>query len=273
MRVDEHTIDVAGASFDYRSASWTGTPVLYIHGVPYSGDDLVAFAERTGGIVPDLPGFGRSSKAGHLDYSLDGQCAFLEHLLAGLGLEQIDLVAHDCGAGAALVLAQRHPERVARLVLCNALPLLDGWRWPRVGRILRTPGLGELMMGATTRALLARHLRRGCVTAGAWPERAVDAVWAQFDHGTQRATLRLLRDLDETRLAAAGASLDTLQMPALVIWGERDPWLAPELADAYSARLANARVQRIADAGHWPWLDDPGVLDRVAAFLDPRRDQ
>ncbi len=177
------------------------------------------------------------------------------------------LIAHDWGAGAALVFAQRHPERVARLVLCNALPLLDGWRWPRLARMLRAPGLGELLMGATNRSRLARHLRRGCVRASAWPDDAIDAAWAQFDHGTQRAILRLLRDGDEAKLAAAGAGLATLVVPALVIWGERDPWLAPELADVYGTRLGHAEVQRVADAGHWPWLDDPAVLDRIAGFV------
>ena len=267
MPVDEHTIEVGGAAAFYRCAAWTGIPALCLHGLPCSSDELVAVLERTGGIAPDLPGFGRSSKAGHLDYSLTGQADFVEQLLAALGLGQVALVAHGWGAGPALVFAQRHPERVARLVLCDALPLLEAWRWHRLARSLRAPVLGELLMGATTRSLLARHLRRGCVRASAWPDDAIDAVWGQFDHGTQRAILRLLRDGDERRLAAAGAGLARLAMPALVIWGERDPWLAPELADAYAARLSDAQVQRIADAGHWPWLDEPAVLDRIAAFV------
>ena len=41
------------------------------------------------------------------------------------------LVAHDWGAALALMFAQRHPDRVERLVLFNALPLLDGFSWPR----------------------------------------------------------------------------------------------------------------------------------------------
>lgn len=267
MPVDKHTIEVAGASAFYRSRAWTGTPALLLHGLPCSSDELVPLLAQTGGIAPDLPGFGRSSKAGHLDYTLAGQAEFVELLLARLGLSQVALVAHGSGAGAALVFAQRHPEQVSRLVLCNALALVDGWHWPRLARMLRAPGLGELLMGATTRSLLARHLRRGCVAPSAWTDEAIDAVWAQFDHGTQRAILRLLRDGDEARLAAAGAGLQALQMPALVIWGERDPWLAPELADAYGARLAHAEVRRIADAGHWPWLEQPAVIDRIAAFL------
>ncbi len=71
VRVDEQTIEVAGAAVFYRSASWTGTPPVCLHGIPCSSDELLGVLERIGGIAPDLPGFGRSSKASHLDYSLE----------------------------------------------------------------------------------------------------------------------------------------------------------------------------------------------------------
>ena len=267
MGVDEHTITLDQGPVFYRSASFTGIPALFLHGIPTSSDDWTVFLERAGGIAPDLPGFGRTSKAGHLDYSLDGHADFVERLLGELDLERVQLVAHDWGAGGGLVFAQRHPERVARLVLCNALPLLDGFRWHRIARCLSYPVVGEGMMGSTPRWVLARMLRSGCVRPDAWSDGAIASIWEYFDQGTQRAILRLHRATGEQRLAAAGAGLGSLEVPALVIWGERDPWLAAEFADAYGARLARAQVQRLADAGHWPWLDDPSVVDRVAAFL------
>ena len=117
------------------------------------------------------------------------------------------LVAHDWGAAGGLVFAQRHPDRVERIVLCNALPLFEGFHWPRLGRLWRRRVLGELAMGSVNRSLLARHLRHGCVREDAWSQERVAAVWEQFDQGTQRAILRLHRDAGEPRLAAAGAGL------------------------------------------------------------------
>jgi pimeloyl-ACP methyl ester carboxylesterase len=61
--------------------------------------------------------------------------------------------------------------------------------------------------------------------------------------------------------------LSGLGTPALVIWGERDPWLPADWADRYGARLPSATVDRVRDAGHWPWLDQPAVIERIAAFL------
>src|SRR5947209_7654768 len=100
--VDEHTISVDQAPIFYRSApvaSGVSTP-LYLHGVPTSSDDWSGLLERTGGIAPDLIGFGRSSKAANLEYTLAGLATFLERFLAEVGVERVTLVAHDWGAAA-----------------------------------------------------------------------------------------------------------------------------------------------------------------------------
>jgi pimeloyl-ACP methyl ester carboxylesterase len=270
VRVDEHTIEVAGAPIFYRSAPATGTPVLYLHSAPTSSDDWLASLERTGGIAPDLIGFGRSAKGGQLDYTLTGYESFLESLLETLEVEQVQLVAHGWGAAIALGFCRRHPDRVQRLVLCDAVPLLEGFRWPRFARVLRTPGLGELIMGSITKSLLARFLRRGTVEPDAWPESRIDAVWDQFDQGTQRAILRLQRSLDERGLSAAGDGLERLTVPTLIVWGELDPWLDPAFARAYAERLPAAELQLIAGAGHWPWFDRPEVIETIAAFVAAR---
>jgi pimeloyl-ACP methyl ester carboxylesterase len=277
MHVDEQTIEVAGGPVFIRRAEPsevaggrgpdTGITTLYLHSVPTSSDDWVPFLKATGGLAPDLIGFGRSSKAGNLDYSIPGCVGFLEELLDAVAVDGIALVGHGWGAAIGLAFAQRHPQRVRRLTLIDPLPLLEGFTWPRMARWWRRPVLGELLMGSVNRRLLARTLRSGCARSGAWPEERLTAAWDQFDQGTQRAILRLHRSIDEPGLAVLGRELADLDQPALVLWGELDPWLAPTFADAYAARLPNAVAERVAGAGHWPWLDRPDLIARVAAFL------
>jgi pimeloyl-ACP methyl ester carboxylesterase len=267
--VEDHTISVDQGPIFYRSAP-LARPVptpLYLHGVPTSSDDWCGLLARTGGIAPDLIGFGRSSKAANLDYTLDGLATFLERFLDHVGVERITLVAHDWGAAAALVFAQRHPGAIDRLVICDAVPLLEGFVWHKAARLLRRPGIGELIMGSTPRWLLWRVLRGACARPDAFSEDRLRAVWYQFDQGTQRAILRLYRAASEPDLAAAGAGLEVLRMPALVVWGERDTWLPATFADAYGRRLAQAEVGRFDAAGHWPWLDDAAVADRITNFV------
>jgi pimeloyl-ACP methyl ester carboxylesterase len=265
--VGEHTGEIDGQPVFWRSAGSPQddpAPVLYVHGVPTSSDDWVPFLARTGGLAPDLPGFGRSGKGGHLDYSIDGVAAFVERFLALAGVGRVKLVVHDWGA-AALAWAGRNPERVERLVICNAVPLLEGYRWHWVARVWRRPLLGELAMGLTTRWGMTRALRPAF--AGPVPPGFVEAAWRHFDQGTQRAILRLYRSASEAGLAAVGNNLFPIPAPALVVWGRLDPYLPSRFGDAYAAKLPGAQVEHIDEAGHWPWLDRPDVMDRIATFL------
>lgn len=267
MHVDEHTIEVAGAPVFYRRAAADGTPVVYLHSAPTSSDDWLGALQHGGGLAPDLLGFGRSGKGGHLHYTLPAYVDFLTGFLAAVQIDRLALAGHGWGGAIALAFAQRHPERVRRLVITDAVPLLPGFSWPApVRRVLR-PGLGELWMGALSQRRLAKLLRSGAADPGAWSEERVAAVWAQFDQGTQRAFLRLHRSIDPAGLAAAGTELERVTTPALVVTGERDPWVAPAFAEAYAQRLPHAKLHRVAGAGHWPWLDQPAVLERIGAFL------
>jgi pimeloyl-ACP methyl ester carboxylesterase len=260
VRVDEHTFNLDDSPVFYRSADASGMPNLYLHGIPTSSDDWLEFLARTGGVAPDLIGFGRSGKGGHLDYSLGGLANFVERFLDHFGIRQVQVVGHDWGAAVALTFAARHPDRVTRTVLINAPPLTaQATDWPAPVRLWRARGIGELVMGATTKWLLARTLRRGAVSPDAWPDARIAAVWDQFDQGTQRAILRLVR---------SSTPACTPTTPATILWGEEDPWYPPALADAYAARLSGATVERVAGAGHWPWLDQPEVVDRVASLLE-----
>jgi pimeloyl-ACP methyl ester carboxylesterase len=268
VRVDEHIGEIDGQPVYWRSAAvpaGAGAPPLYLHGVPTSSDDWIPFLERTGGLAPDLPGFGRSGKGGHLDYSLEGIATFVERFLDEVvGVERVKLVVHDWGA-AALAFAQRHPERIERLVICNAVPLLPGYRWHWAARLWRAPLVGELAMGLTTRFVIKRVLKPAF--AGPVPDDFADAILRHFDQGTQRAILRLYRSAPEERLAQAGENLSHIQAPALVVWGALDPYIPSNFGDAYAARLGDARVEHVGDAGHWPWLDRPDVVNNLATFL------
>lgn len=267
MQVAEHTIELAGAPVFYRSVEAPVASLLYVHGCPTSSDDWIPLLQRSGGIAPDLVGFGRSGKAANLDYSLAGMANFIELFLDHLEIPEVTMVAHDWGAAGGLVFAQRQPDRVQKLVLIDALPLLDGFKWHRLARIWRRPGVGEMAMGATTRPVLRRILRRGYAHPELLSNTRFDSIWDQFDVGTQRALLRLHRSASEPELAEAGASLRTLTVPALVIWGERDPWFEPAFAQRYAERLPYAKVWRIEDAGHWPWLERPEVAERIVEFV------
>jgi pimeloyl-ACP methyl ester carboxylesterase len=260
---------VAGVPVFWREAPAPARrPPLYVHGVPTNSDDFLPFLEQTGGIAPDLPGFGRSGKPADFDYSIQGYDHFLEAFLQQLRLDRFSLVVHDWG-GVGLALAQRMPERLERLVIVNCVPLLPGYRWHPIARIWRRRLLGELFMGFSTRWGLKQLSRQATAAAGPAPEELIDRVWEHFDHGTQRAILKLYRSAPEDVLAEAGARLGDIRCRTLVLWGAEDPYIPASFAEAYAEALGGpTRVEVVAGAGHWPWVDRPELVDTVAEFLD-----
>jgi pimeloyl-ACP methyl ester carboxylesterase len=188
-------------------------PILYVHGSPAASWEWEPFLAATGGVAPDLPGFGESGKPNSFDYTIAGYGRWLGELLDALGLGRVSLVVHGWGAVAFAL-----GDRVERLVVIGQVPFEPGYEWSTIERRWRTPLVGELAMGFTNRRAMKRRM----------PAEIVDRSWQDFDHGTQRAMLKLHR--------AAGTA-DRPQVPTLEI------------------------------AGDWPWLGDPGVVERVAHFL------
>lgn len=241
-------------------------PTLYVHGVPTNADQWTPFLERTGGVAIDLLGFGRSDKPMHHDGSMGSYNAFLQAVIARLGWERFNLVVHDWGA-LALITAQELAAKVNRLVIIDAVPLLPGYKWHRLARIWRTPILGELAMGLTTKSLMRRLARDGRPDGAELPEQLLDSVWEYFDQGTQRAILKLYRGAPPKMLEEAGERFSLLTAPTLVLHGELDPYIPSSFGKLYADTLPDARLKLLSDAGHWPWLDRPEVIELTANFL------
>ena len=174
---------------------------------------------------------------------------------------------HDWGA-VALIPAQRQPDRVERVAIINAVPLLPGYRWHWVARLWRRRGLGELANATSTRRGTHLLMRQSRGDRKPMPREFVDGIYDHLDAGTKRAILTLYRSAPESELEAAGRDLRRIECPSLVVWGDHDFALPIEFARAYAEALPNAELMELPGLGHWPWIEDPSVVDRVAAFLE-----
>jgi pimeloyl-ACP methyl ester carboxylesterase len=273
--IETGTVMVDGVSTFFRRLPGEGPPVVFVHGVPVHSEDWMPFLERMSGpaIALDLPGFGRSDHPGpaQFDYSMNGLAGFVTRFLQRMAVEDYSLVVHDWG-GLALIAAQEEPERVRRLVVTNCVPLLPGYRWHRTARIWRTRGLGELSTRLWTRRLADLALRE---SRGDWSRHDpafVDMIWDHLDRGTFEAILTLYRSAPPERLEAAGKRLGEIEAPALVVWALKDRYISPRFGREYAARLPNAELYELTEAGHWPWIDAPEVVGRVVDFLEPDKD-
>jgi pimeloyl-ACP methyl ester carboxylesterase len=262
---------VAGAiRTRYWEAEGPGDPVVFVHGNPTSADDWLPFLSRLDGVrrclAPDLVGWGQSEKPADLGYTMDTLAWFVQRLIDALDIERFDMVVHDWGA-IGLVVASWRPQVVGRVVVINAVPLSAEFRWHWVGRLWRRRVIGELLNLTTTRWATRQLLRQATPRPGSLPELA-EQISRYLDAGTKRAILQLYRDADPWKLGQVGHALAALRSPALVVWGDDDPYIPARFADFYRETLGDdARLERLSGAGHWPWLDRPDVVDLVADFL------
>jgi pimeloyl-ACP methyl ester carboxylesterase len=268
--IETGTVMVDGVSTFFRRVQGDGPPAVFVHGNPTHSEDWQPFLERMPGpaLAFDLPGWGRSDRPppADFDYSMDGLARFTRRFLQRMAIEDYSLVVHDWGA-VALISAQQEPERVQRLVIINVVTLLPGYRWHRIARVWRTRGLGELSNRLWTRRVLDQGLRE---SRGDWSRHDpafIDMVWDHLDRGTFDAILRLYRSAPPDRLAAAGERLGWITAPALVVWGGRDRYIPARFGADYAARLPNSQLIEVPQAGHWPWIDAPELVDRVIRFL------
>jgi pimeloyl-ACP methyl ester carboxylesterase len=244
--------------------------VVFVHGNPGSGEDWRSLVEQAGGfartLAPDMPGFGRADKPRAFPYSVAGYADFLDGVLGELGVDRVHLVVHDFGGPWGMEWAARNPSRVASTVLINT-GVLVGYRWHILARIWRTPVLGEVFQATATRPLfrLLTNLGQKRKLPRSFLDHAYDV---NFTRPTRRAVLKLYRatsdpDGDGRRQAEA---LRPHDIPALVVWGARDPYIGVETASRQPDAFPRAQVHVFEDSGHWPFVDDP---ERTAQVVIP----
>jgi pimeloyl-ACP methyl ester carboxylesterase len=244
-----------------------GPPVLLLHGNPDSGIMWEGIADRLAPhyrcIAPDLPGFGHSEVPSRFQPSLEGMAQFVEQLLDAAAIARpVDLVAHDFGGPFAFAWAIKHPDAVRRMVVINTLFFSD-YDWHFWARIWRTPILGELSMLAMSRPMFAQELRRGSKGIS---QAHIDRTWALITPRMKKEVLRLYRAADPANFKPWEDDFLALTQakPTLVIWGDKDPYVAPRFAERFNAR----KVVHLAQTGHWAPVEAPAeCADAIAQFL------
>jgi pimeloyl-ACP methyl ester carboxylesterase len=251
--------------------------VVFVHGNPGCSEDWRDLIARVGefgrAVAFDMPGFAHADKPRDFDYSVPGYATHLEALLRELKITRVHLVLHDFGGPWGLAWAAQHAARVASVTLFN-IGILPGYRWHYLARIWRIPILGELFMRLASRAGFHAMTKHG--NPRGLPRAFVDRMYDTYDAGTKRAVLKLYRAtgpaLIETFNSQVIAALKPYDIPALVVWGARDPYVPVRFASLQHAVFPRVRVAILPDSGHWPFADDPeAVAAHVVPFLKQQR--
>jgi pimeloyl-ACP methyl ester carboxylesterase len=270
----------SGSTFVYCEGD--GPPVVMIHGIVSTGDcwtySFEAFKDRHRVIAPDLPGHGRSS-GGPASYSLAFYVDWLAGLLDALRIPSMALIGHSMGGAIVAAFAIRHPERVNRLVLVDALGISSKFPW-RAARNITASMPDYLKAGLTHRndPYLLRFFQPWAFLDPWGTPRPVIEQMAALNQPREVAvvwsgTRLLLADfLLPGKRSAFVERLSQINIPTLVVWGRHDGILSLENAYEGMARIPNATLEIIEDCAHEPMLERPDEFIRiVGSFLDQSR--
>jgi pimeloyl-ACP methyl ester carboxylesterase len=260
----------------------SGPDILLLHGLGATKssffDTAAALSRGYRVHVPDLPGFGSSSKPATAPYNAAYFAEAVLGLMDELGLDRAHLVGNSLGGRVALEVGLRAPERVNGLgLLCPAVAFVRRGYQPLV-RLLR-PELGVLPHRFGRRTIANQFLSL-FADPGAIDPSVADIVVDEFQriYGSPGARLAFLsaarnvyldrpfgRDGFYPRLAG-------LERPALFVWASHDR-LIPSAFSQHVAEWLPAAEQIVLDAcGHAPQVERPeqvnGLLRRFFARVD-----
>ncbi|MBC8311894.1 MAG: alpha/beta hydrolase [Candidatus Marinimicrobia bacterium] len=253
--ISEMNITVQNVNI-FSKSSGEGTPILFLHGVPDTHDiwnPIVAELESNYRcITPDWPGFGQSDSGETIDCSLDGHADFVNDLADALGLtEPFYLVAHDFGGISAMAFASKYPDRVRRLVISNA-PFSPDYNWHFMAKIWKTPLLGEFSMLTMNSIAFSISMQQGSEKLS---KAHIKEMYSQLSSNMRKMILKMYRGMPEDSFKDWQPKflIATSQIPTLILWGEKDPYLPTWLAKSYGAE----EVKYYPDSGHWAPAEEP----------------
>ena len=263
-------------------------PALLVHGLGGSAANWTDFA----GLVKrelaceaiDLPGFGRSGPPPRKDYTLQAHADAVIGYLEQSGRGAVHLVANSLGGAVSIVVASQRPDLVRTLTLIS--PAVPDIRLrvhplrhnPRMA-LLAVPGLGGVVMRHLSHVAPELQVRATIALCFADRRRyskqrlheAVEELTARRDlEWANIAFLRSMRALAHSQFVRgrqAWTALRSLQMPTLVVWGDTDRLVAPDLAHEVAAAVPNGRLLFLEDVGHTAMMERPDVVARAVLAL------
>lgn len=281
MFVDEpeRQAKLSAGIINYRDIGGAGKPILFLHGLLVDGTlwrhvagDLATDFRC---IVPDWPlGSHAIPMNRGADLSPTGVADLVAQFLDELGLREVVVVANDTGGAIAQLLAVRHPERLAGLVLTPS-DAFDNFLPPMFRPLqyaARIPGGVNLAV----QALRWRTLRRAPFAYG-WlskrpPPDSITQGWLKASQ-TQRAirhdTAKFLRAISPRDTMQAATQLKSFNRPVLLAWASEDRFFPLEHARKLAALLPNAWLHEIEDSYTFVPEDQPQALSAaIRAFMN-----
>lgn len=261
-------VSALGVNLHYQDTgpSKNAIPILFLHGFGASLQTWDTWAQALSDeyrvICVDLPGFGLTGEDPSGIYTDQRSVEVLEAFLKELKIPKVVLVGNSMGGKFAWQFAARYPNQVSKLVLISP----DGYASPGIeyGKKPDVPAIADLYRYFFSKTFLAMNLK----PAYADPNTLNDALVNRYYDLMLAPGVRgaILGRMQQTVLQDPVPSLSSIQVPTLLIWGEKDAFIPIRNSNDYLKVMPNAKRVSLPNIGHLPQEEQPSI--GLAALKD-----
>ena len=260
----------------------SGEPLLIVHGTFGGGPAFAALAKEMPKrrlLLMDRPGFGLSSPVAYRAATFGTTVADIQRrVLDGLGVDRVDVAGSSIGALFAVQLALHHPERVRRIVLLGAGPIVQDAGVPGPIRVIASP-LGAPMLRLMRSRAAVRRMITGSGHGPALADGRIPEACLDWRVAVNRETDSMQHERDMVRAIVAGtgyrdgvtlseAELRKVHQPTLMLYGTGDSLGSETVWRRVMDAMPGGDLVVLNGAGHMVWLDDPvEIARRMERFL------
>jgi pimeloyl-ACP methyl ester carboxylesterase len=263
-------VGALGVNIHYQDTgpSKNSIPILFLHGFGSSLQTWDAWSKDLSNeyrvISVDLPGFGLTGEDPSGIYTDLRSVEVLEAFLKELQIPKVVLVGNSMGGKFAWQFAARFPNQVTKLVLISP----DGYASPGIkyGKKTEVPAIAQLYRYFFSKTFLAMNLEPAYANPKTLNEDLVNRYYdLMLAPGVRGA---ILARMQQTVLQDPVPSLATIQVPTLLIWGEKDAFIPIANSNDYLKVMPNAKRVSLPNIGHLPQEEQPAIgLAALKEFL------
>lgn len=249
-------ITVADHDIHYLTGGPENAPVLLmLHGYAANKDNWVRFAaqfsDRYRVLIPDLPGFGDSSRLTEQSYDINSQVERLQAFVDALKLPRFHLLGNSMGGMLSAAYSLEHPDKVLSLGLLNSA----GVKEPELSPRSKAWAEGRNILLLESSEDLDRLFALAFNHPPAMPQIAKDYV-AQKALEQKDFNEKVARDLTKQPYELDD-KLGQIHTSSLVIWGDSDRIIDVSSAQVFEQGLPESTTIIMEDTGHLPMLERP----------------
>ncbi len=250
-------------------------PIVLLHGTSaslHTWDDWVkALKDERRVIRFDLPGFGLTGPDPENDYSIEKYAQTVVAVLDQLAVDRSVIVGNSLGGYVAWFTALTNPTRIDQLVLIDATGYPFQPESVPIGFVIaRIPVLNRLMEKVLPRSVVENSVK----SVYAQPSLVQSELVDRYFELTTRAGNRqaLAHRLAQMKPGQHAHRIKELTLPTLIIWGDHDRLVPPEIGERFHQDIKGSELKRFADLGHVPQEEGPlKTVMALKAFLSPRK--